>query len=487
MNRKISRKLTMKRSRTGLGIAGLILVSGCSLAPDYQRPVSPVPDAYPGETKTSESDKSAADIHWRDVYADVQLQKVIELALTNNRDLREAVLNIEAARAAYRIQRADLFPGISANAGSAAERTAASLSQTGSSVTSHQYSADIGFTSYELDLFGRVRSLNEQALQSFYGTRAARRSAQISLVAEVAHAWLTLAADRQRLRLAIDTFDSRRESLALIQQQYELGEASRLALSQAKGEVERARADVASYRMEAAQDRNALVLLAGAPVPEWLLPDRLGDSLQAVPELPAGLPSQLLERRPDVIQAETELKAANANIGAARAAFFPRIALTGSLGNASSSLDGLFESGSSAWNFGSSISLPLFDAGSNRANLSSAEVSRDIRVVQYEKAIRSAFREVADALAAREELGKQLAAQASLVETNALSLELSEARFRNGMDDYLEVLDAQRSLYSAQQSLITAQLSRLANSATLYKALGGGWQPTDSPLPQPKA
>jgi multidrug efflux system outer membrane protein len=460
-----------------LPLAAALLASGCSLMPAYQRPASPVPEAYPATTAatTAAGSQAAADIGWRDFYADPRLRQVIELALASNRDLRVAVLNIESARAAYRIQRADLFPAISASGSGTAQRTPASLSQTGSASVNHQYSAGIGFASYELDLFGRVRSQNEQALQSFLATEAASRSAQISLVAEVANAWLTLAADRERLRLAEETLESRSESLALTQRRFELGATSQLSLSQAQSTVDSARADVAGYRAQVSRDRNALVLLAGTPVPDALQPDRLRDSLNALPELPAGVPSQLLERRPDIVQAEADLKAANANIGAARAAFFPRIALTASAGSASASLGDLFKAGSGTWSFGPSVSLPLFDGGANRANLKGAQVGRDIKVAQYEKSIQSAFREVADALAARGELGEQLDAQDSLVRSTAQSLQLSQVRYARGVDSYLEVLDAQRSLYAAQQSLIATRLARLSNSVTLYKALGGGW------------
>jgi multidrug efflux system outer membrane protein len=461
-----------------LPLAAALLASGCSLMPAYERPASPVPEAYPAAAAEAGS-QAAADIGWRDFYADPRLRQVIELALANNRDLRVAVLNIESARAAYRIQRADLFPAISASGSGTAQRTPASLSQTGGASISHQYSAGIGFASYELDLFGRVRSQNEQALQSYFATEAASRSAQISLVAEVANAWLTLAADRERLTLAEETLKSRGESLALTQRRFELGAASQLSLSQAQSTVDSARADAAAYRAQVAKDRNALTLLAGAPVPDTLLPEQLSDSLNALPGLPAGVPSQLLERRPDIAQAEADLKAANANIGAARAAFFPRIALTASAGSASASLGDLFKAGSGTWSFGPSISLPLFDGGANRGNLKGAEVGRDIKVAQYEKSIQSAFREVADALAARGELGEQLAAQDSLVNSTAQSLQLSQARYTRGVDSYLEVLDAQRSLYAAQQSLIATRLARLSNSVTLYKALGGGWTERD--------
>ena len=466
----------IRSTSTALSVlAASLLAAGCSLMPTYERPAAPVPAAYPAAAPAADGARAAGEIDWREFYADPKLQGLIELALANNRDLRVAVLNIESARATYRIQRADLFPSVTASGSGSAQRTPAALSQTGSALTTHQYSAGIGFASYELDLFGRVRSLNEQALQSFFATEAARRSTQISLVAELANAWLALAADQERLALAEQTLKSRSESLALTRRRFDLGAASQLTVSQAQSTVDSARADVAASRSQVAQDRNALALLAGAPVPEALLPAHLSDALNTLPELPAGLPSALLERRPDVLQAEAALKGANANIGAARAAFFPRIALTASAGSASASLDGLFKGGSGAWSFAPSISLPLFDAGANQAGLKSAEVGRDIRVAQYEKAVQSAFREVADALAARGELGEQLDAQTALVQSTTQALRLSEARYASGIDSYLEVLDAQRSLYGAQQSLIATRLARLANGVTLYKALGGGW------------
>ena len=475
MNRSTpSRKNPMIRPAALLVLSAALIASGCSLMPVYERPALPVPPTYPAAQDGAPA-QTAADIDWRDFYADARLRRTIELALDNNRDLRVAVLNIESARATYRIQRAELFPAVDASGGGNAQRTPAALGQTGSATISHQYTAGVGIAGYEIDLFGRVRSLTEQALHSYFATESARYGVQISLVAEVANAWLTLAADRERLALAESTLASRNESLALTQRRADLGAASLLAVSQAQSLVDGARSEVASYRAQVMQDRNALALLAGTPVPDDLLPERLSDSLNALPELPAGVPSQLLERRPDVRQAESQLEAANANIGAARAAFFPRITLTAQAGSASASLGDLFGAGSGAWSFAPTITLPIFNAGALDANLKGAEVGRDIQVAQYEKAIQSAFREVADALAVRSEVGNRLDAQASLVQASSQSLQLSQARFDKGVDSYLEVLDSQRSLYVAQQALIGTRLDRLANSVTLYKALGGGW------------
>jgi multidrug efflux system outer membrane protein len=467
-----------------LTLALAAALGGCSLMPAYQRPASPVPAAFPGARSSdaapdaATSAASAADIGWRDFFADPRLQKLIELALNNNRDLRVAVLDIEQSRAQYRIQEAASLPTVNAGGSGNVSRSPADVSATGRAGITRQYSATLGFSAYELDLFGRVRSLNAQALQQFLATEEARRSTHISLVAEVANDYLTLAADQERLKLAERTLQSQSDSYALTKRQAELGVASDLTLRQAQTTVESARVDVASYTSQIAQDRNALTLVVGAPVPESLLPSGLDDALAALgsrSDVPAGLPSTLLQRRPDVLQAEHQLEAANANIGAARAAFYPRISLTADAGTSSSALSGLFKGGSGSWTFAPQISLPIFDGGSNRANLELARVDRDIDVAQYEKAIQTAFREVADGLARRDTLQSQLDAQTALVQASAESYRLSQARFRSGTDSYLQLLDSQRSLYSAQQNLIGTQLTRVSNLVTLYKVLGGGW------------
>lgn len=455
-------------------IAGSAALGGCSLMPAYERPALPVPAAYP-EAAPATTSADTADIGWHEFFADERLRRVLALALSNNRDLRVAALNIEKARAQYRVQEAASYPAVSATGSQSATRTADKLRTPGSPGISRQYSAGVGVSAYELDLFGRVRSLDAQALEQFLATGEARRSAHISLVAEVANAWLTLGADQERLALAQRTLASQGESYRLNQRSFEVGVLSALALRQAQTSVDSARVDVARYTAQVAQDRNALVLLVGAAVPAELLPAALSDSLNMLPDLPAGVPSALLERRPDVLQAEHSLKAANANIGAARAAFYPRISLTASAGSASSELSGLFQGGSGTWSFLPQVSLPIFDGGANRANLDIAKIGRDIGVAQYEKAIQTAFREVSDALAQRSTLGEQLDAQQSLVDATAESDQLSRARFARGVDSYLGVLDAQRSLYSAQQNLIGTRLSRLSNLVTLYKVLGGGW------------
>lgn len=461
-----------------------VFLAGCSLMPAYEQPAAPVPTVFSGDINGNggTATNPVAEIGWRDVFTDPALQRVIEMSLAHNRDLRVAVLNIEKARATYRVQDAALFPSIDATGSGSGGRTPADLSRTGQATVAHTYSAGLGFSAYELDLFGRVRSLNAQALEQFFATAEARRSTQISLVAEVATAWLTLAADQDQLRLARDTLASQGNTYRLNQRSFDLGVASALTLRQAQTSVETARVDVERFTAQVAQDRNALVLLVGADLPDDLLPKALPDGATAaanpLASIPPGLPSDLLQRRPDILQAERDLKAANANIGAARAAFYPRISLTASAGSSSASLSGMFKGGSGTWSFAPQISLPIFDGGANQANLDIAKTDRDIYVAQYEKAIQTAFREVSDALASRNTLGRQLEAQQALVDATSESFRLSDARFKRGVDSYLSVLDAQRSLYTAQQNLITTRLSRFTNLVTFYKTLGGGWVET---------
>jgi outer membrane protein, multidrug efflux system len=478
-------EMLRRKERPGLGLRGatvaiaLLALYGCaSMAPEYTRPEAPVPSEWPSgpsykESEAKPGDRIAADIPWQEFFIDGELQELIALALENNRDLRIAALNIEKSQALYRIQRADLFPAVNA-AGSAVEaRTPGVLSATGHALTTHQYSVNLWVSAYELDLFGRVRSLKDKALEEFFVSEAARRSMQISLVAEVASNYLTLAADRELLKIAKDTFVSQQTSYNLIKRRFEAGASSELDLRQAQTSVDSARVDIARFTSQVAQDENALALVIGSRVPTDLLPSGLSE-ITALKELSAGLPSEVLQRRPDIMQAEHLLKAANANIGAARAAFFPSITLTTSIGLSSDQLSGLFKGGTGTWSFAPQITLPIFDAGRNQANLKVSEVDREIFLAQYEKAIQGAFREVADALAQRGTIGDQLEAQQSLTDANATSYRLSQARYEKGIASYLNVLDSQRSLYSAQQGLISVRLSQLVNLVTLYKVLGGG-------------
>jgi len=448
------------------------------MAPKYTRPEAPVPSEWPSgpaykENAAKHGERSAAEISWQEFFIDRQLQKMIALALENNRDLRIAACNIERAQALYRVQRADLFPTVDVAAGGLVEREPAGIAGNSQAMTIHQYSVDLGFSSYELDLFGRIRSLKDQALEEFFATEEARRSVQISLIAEVASSYLALAADKEHLKIARDTFESQQASYNLIKRRFEAGASSELDVRQAQTSVESARVDIARFTSLVAQDENALALVIGSPVPADLLPTGLS-SVTAMKELSVGLPSEVLQRRPDITQAEHLLKAANANIGAARAAFFPSITLTTSIGLSSDQLSALFNGSSRAWSFAPQITLPIFDAGRNRANLKVTEVDREIFLDQYEKAIRSAFREVADALAQHGTLDDQMAAQQSLTDATAASYRLSQARYEKGISSYLDVLDSQRSLYSAQQGLIDVSLSRVTNLVTLYKVLGGG-------------
>jgi outer membrane protein, multidrug efflux system len=453
----------------------MIGLGGCTMIPKYTRPEAPVPAAWPSgpayqETPSAPGAPVAADLKWRQFFADERLQTIIATALKNNRDLRVAALNVERARALYRIQRAELLPV--AETGITASKQHALISGGTGLVTIQEYSTTLGVSSWELDFFGRIRSLSQKALQEYFATEQARQSAQILLVSEVANAFLTLAADREDLKLAQSTLDSQQAAYKVIRRRCEVGLAHELDLRQAQTRVDAARVDVARYTELAAQDNNALNLLTGSTVPAGLLPAELS-LVKPLPDVSPGTSSEVLLRRPDILQAENLLKAANANIGAARAAFFPRISLTTAIGSASGDLSGLFKSGSFVWNYAPQIVLPIFDARTWSA-LRVTKVDREIAVAQYEKAIQGAFREVADALASRGTLGDRLAAQQSLVDATAQTYRLSTARYEKGIDIYLNVLDAQRSLYTAQQGLIAIRLTKLANQVRLYAVLGGG-------------
>jgi outer membrane protein, multidrug efflux system len=467
----------MFRSLAILSILSIGLV-GCSMAPPYSRPEAPVSTTWPSGPAYKQSTApmetpAAADLKWRQFFMSPQLQELIELALANNRDLRIAALNVEKSRARFRIQRADLLPTLTAAGSAAAQRLPADLSPSGHAMIARNDNLGLGLSAYEIDLFGHLRSLKDQALTQFLASEQARHSLQLSLVAEVANNYLTLAADRERLKLALDTLESQQASYQLIQRRFAAGASSELDRRQAQTRVDAARVDVARFTSLVAQDENRLTLVVGAqPAPELLPGDFSG--VGALRDLPLGVPSEVLLRRPDVLQAELQLKAANANIGAARAAFFPRIILNTSVGTASSQLSGLFSAGSLVWSFVPQFSLPIFDYGRNKAGLSVAEREREISLARYEKAIQSAFREVADALAENGTLGEQLQAQQSLTEATSESYRLSRARYEQGVDSYLNVLDSQRSLYASQQGLIDVNLARLSNLITLYKVLGGG-------------
>jgi len=449
------------------------------MAPKYTQPDAPVPAAWPaGPAYVESSDRAgipaATELYWREFFADEGLQRVIETALSNNRDLRLAVLNVQRARGFYGIQRAELLPTVDATGSGSRERLPGILTNSGQPTTTEQYNVRLGISSWEIDFFGRLQSLRDKALEEYLATGEARRSAQISLISAVAEAYLVLAADREALTLFRSTLETQQAAYDLIKRRYESGIASALDLNRAQTQVDTARVNIALYTQLVAQDENALNLLVGSSsrVPVEILPPDLS-SVKPPKEISAGLSSEVLLRRPDIMAQEHLLRAANANIGAARAAFFPRISLTAFFGTASTELSGLFKSGSQTWAYVPQIVMPVFDARLWSA-LDVAEADREMALVQYEKAIQTAFREVADALAVRSTVDEQVAAQQSLTDATAKTYRLSQARYDKGVDNYLSVLDSQRSLYSAQQGLIALRLSRLTSLVTLYKVLGGG-------------
>jgi len=482
MNRPAQSLPSGQRGGTGVSmklvaVAIAALLGGCSLIPTYERPAAPVEGDFSSHgAAPAGSQPATADIGWRQFFGDERLQRLIALSLENNRDLRVAVLNIETARAQYGVTRADRFPGVNANANGSRQRTPGDLSYTGNATIASQYQVNLGVTAFELDLFGRVRSLSQAALAQYLASEETRRSTQISLVAQLANAYLNERSSDELLALAQRTLKTRQDSYGLIKLRYDAGAASELELQQAESLVQSALSEQAIAERNRAQATNAIVLLVGQPLPADLPAPRPLSGQALLAEVPVGLSSDLIERRPDIRSAEQQLRSANANIGAARAAFFPRISLTGAFGTASNQLSGLFDSGSLAWSFAPQISLPIFDAGRNRANLDLAEARKNIAVAQYEKTIQTAFREVADALDAKGTFDRQIQSQQMLVDASRRSLELSDLRYRNGVDSYLQLLDAQRTLFTAEQSLLQARTQRLNNLVGLYKSLGGGWE-----------
>lgn len=462
-----------------IALATSTMLVGCSMASDYERPQSPISGQWPqgmSYEELSPSEKvNIAEISWKKFFGSEKLQKIITLALENNRDLRIAALNVEAAQAMYRVQRADIYPTINAAGGLNRQGIPENASATGRDMVSSTYSANVGTTAYEFDFFGRVRSMNESALEQYFSTQEARDTLQIALIAEIANVYLAYLADRELLILTEDTLNAQKQSYDVIKQSFDMGIGSQLDVSQAATLVETARANKAQYIRRLDQDKNALELLVGTKLDDSMFDENGLDSISVMEKLPVGLSSDVLLNRPDIRQAEHLLKSANADIGVARAAFFPRISLTGSLGLASSGLSDLFQSGSVlAWNFAPQITMPIFEGGRNTANLEAAEARQKIAVARYEKAIQSAFREVADELAARGTYTNQLEAQRALVEANKIAYNISEARYKQGIDSHLNVLDAQRQLYIAQQNEIVVQQQRLSNLVMLYKVLGGG-------------
>ena len=461
-------------------LASTILTS-CTLEPLYNRPAAPVSPSWPqgaaykDQASAPAGEMNAASIAWKDFFLSPKLQQIIQTALDNNRDYQVAALNVEAARQLYRVQRSALVPTIDVvGSGSRQNIPDNAGGLLGSGIQS-QYTANIGTTAFELDLFGRVRSLNKQALEEYFATAEAKNATRIALIAETANAYLVLLADQKLLKLTEDTLAAQQKSYDLVKRIFDAGVGNKLEVSQAAQTVETARANLSVYQRLVAQDKNALVLLMGVPAESEAFEGETLDNILVLKDLPAGIPSEVLLDRPDVRAAEHSLKAANANIGAARAAFLPQISLTASTGFASDSLSNLFSSGSGgAWSFVPQITAPIFTGGRNLANLGVSKATRQIRVAEYEKSIQIAFREVADELAARGTFTDQLKAQQSLAAAAQEAYNLSDARYKQGIENYLNVLDAQRSLYVAQQNQIIVEQQRLSNLVTLYKVLGGG-------------
>jgi multidrug efflux system outer membrane protein len=473
-------KMKLKSLSCAIALASATALSGCAwLAPSYQRPAYPVSDNWAtgiaGQAPSGKAD--AAQTPWHTFFTDKKLQHLIEIALQNNRDLRIATLNVEKTQQMYRIARADLFPTIGVGPAASQSNQSAAGGEPGSVAYpgSHSYSAGLGISSYELDLWGRVASLKDQALESYFAQASTQQSAKIALIANVANAYMNLIADREHLKVARDTLKSQSDSYQIIKTRFDHGIASELDLRQAQVSVETARVDLASYTTTVSQDVNALVLLLGTKqLPEAIVAENV-DSLDKMPALKTtDISSTVLLKRPDIIAAEHQLKAATANIGAARAAFFPKISLTTTAGTASTQLSDLFDAHTGVWNFVTNITMPIFDMGRNWSNLQVAKIDQKIAVAQYEQAIQSAFKEVSDALAQRATIDEQLAAQGALFNATQESHRLAMLRYTKGVDSYLNVLDAERSMYSAHQGLVSLQLAKQVNQITLYKALGGG-------------
>ncbi len=499
------------------------LLAGCNLAPNYVRPVGAVPAALPQGGVYPAAATDAPDvtrIGWRDFCTEPRLRDGSQSGLDNNRDLRVAAGNVLAARARYRVQRADQVPTTSvtgsatytnnvfgasgATSGTGTGATGGTGTGTGTAVggnagtgvgagagvgtgstDQHFYSGDAGFSNFELDLFGRLRNLSRAAQEQYFASEEAQRSTRISLIAEIATAWLTLAGDQDQLALSRQTLTTFRQTRDLTAAQFRIGVASELEARQADTNYQGALNDIAVLETQVTQDRNALELLVGAPVAPALLPAGLGTGEATLPSLPAGLSSDVLLRRPDVLQAEHQLVAEHANIGAARAAKFPTISLTGTVGTISTALSGLFGGGSFTYTGAPAVSLPLFDGGRIRGNIQLAEANRQVALATYERAIQTAFREVADALAQRGTIDRQVAAQTQRAQSAGVAARLSSARYGAGVDSFLNTLDAQRTSYAAQQQLVTTRVARGSNLVELYRSLGGGLQDSSGALPSP--
>ena len=465
----------MKKIRQNILLAGLmVILAGCSLAPSYERPSGPTAAAYPAAfAAQTQVTQNALPPGWREFFTDAGLQKLISQALSNNRDLRIAVGRVEEARGLYGISRADRLPGISASAAASWSRVPFDLSPTGNSVTSEQYRVTLNLSLWELDFWGRVRNLTTAGLESYLATEEAGRAVVVSLIAQVANTYLVEREFDERIAIGEQALATREDSYRIARRRYEVGYSSRLDAVGAETLLSQARADLAALKRLRDQNLNVLTLLVGAPI---IFETQQLSMIESgfVPEISAGLPSDLLMNRPDILACEHRLKAAYANIGAARAAFFPRILLTGDLGTASAALSGLFGAGSGIWSFAPSITLPIFDGGRNQANLDVSEARRNVALADYERTIQGAFREVADALAARYWFTRQVAAQQATLAAQVERTRLAGLRYQNGAAPYLEVLDAERDRFMAEQALVQVRRALLASHVNLYAALGGG-------------
>jgi multidrug efflux system outer membrane protein len=456
-----------------LGVVGVALgLNACTLIPEYERPTSPVAASW-NVKQTQDHEKPATKMTWQEFFISKELRNLIQKGLENNRDLRQAAFNIEVARAQYRITRSDLLPAINA-VGAYTKQTDIIVGDTSKGINVTEYNANIASTSFEVDFFGQLRSLNQAALEQYFATEEAAKTVQILLVSEIANAYLNLLSDRAQLEWAQKTLQSQQRSYSLIKSRFEAGIDSKLDLLNAKTLLENADIATASYLRLSLQDKNALELVVGAKISDQEISAVFKNTDHIVAKMDSGLPSDLLYSRPDILKAEYVLKSANADIGAARAAFFPSITLTANNGFASTELAGLFSKGSNAWLFTPQITLPIFNWGRNQANLDVAYLQKEISIAQYEKAIQTAFREVADALIARETLDRELSAQVKRVNATQSAYQLSIARYEEGVDNYLSVLDASRSYYAAEQDWINKHLATLSNFIALYTALGGG-------------
>ncbi|WP_448683843.1 efflux transporter outer membrane subunit [Pseudomonas nicosulfuronedens] len=451
-----------------------MIMGGCSMAPTYERPEAPVAQSWSGPA--AQPGAAASNLDWQTFIVDSELRELVNVALDNNRSLRQTLLDIEQARAQYRIQRADRVPGLSGAANGNRQRLPADLSNSGGSAVSSSYQVGLALPEYELDLFGRVKSLTDAALEQYLSTEEAARSARIALIAEVSQAYLTYDGAQRRLQLTEQTLASREDSLGLISQRRSAGAATALDYQEALGLVEQSRAELESNARQKQQALNALVLLLGTSDAAKRIPQVPQDKPMLIQDIAPGTPSELIERRPDILAAEHVLKARNADIGAARAAFFPRISLTGSFGTSSAEMSGLFDGGSRSWSFVPTLSLPIFDAGRNSANLDLAKVRKDSAVAAYEGTIQTAFREVADALAATDTLRREEAARRALANTTNETLKLAKARYEGGVDSHLRYLDAQRSNFVNESAYIETSTQRQVALVDLFRALGGGWR-----------